>query len=113
MDAAFERRTGAENPLDGLDVGERSKPAFVDLNADGRLDLVSGAWDGTFHVFFQAADGAFERRTGAENPLDGLDVGDVSRAPRDARRPAHPLFGRITRRGLGDIGPGDALDRHP
>jgi len=34
-----------------LDVGSRATPNLVDWNADGLLDLVSGAYDGRIHIF--------------------------------------------------------------
>ena len=42
----FVKRTGSENWLDGIDVGDDSKPAFVDLDGDGDLDFVAGEGDG-------------------------------------------------------------------
>ena len=36
------KREGSENWLDGIDVGDDSKPAFVDLDGDGDLDFVAG-----------------------------------------------------------------------
>ena len=42
----FVKREGGENWLDGIDVGDDSKPAFVDLDGDGDLDFVAGEGDG-------------------------------------------------------------------
>jgi hypothetical protein len=75
---AFAARTGAANPLNGHDVGSNSAPAFGDLDADGDLDLVTGALDGTF-VYLEntgiAVAPAFALRSGAANPLNGIDLG--------------------------------------
>ena len=40
-DGSLVPRTGADNPFDGIDVGDYSAPAFVDWDADGDVDLVS------------------------------------------------------------------------
>ena len=34
---AFVQRTGSANPFDGVDVGDNSAPALVDLDNDGTL----------------------------------------------------------------------------
>jgi len=49
--SGFVALTGAANPLDGLDVGSYAKPAFVDLDRDGDLDLVAGSVDGRLTAF--------------------------------------------------------------
>ncbi len=75
---AFAEQTGAANPLDGRDVGDSAIPALADLDADGRIDLVAGASDGTFRYFRNTgglATPAFTELTGASNPLNTQDVG--------------------------------------
>jgi len=48
----FRQLGGAANPLDGVDVGDYSAPAAVDLDGDGDADLVTGRNAGTFAVHY-------------------------------------------------------------
>ncbi len=78
---AFAEQTGAANPLDGQDVGDSAISALGDLDADGDLDLVAGANDGTFRYFRNTgstANPAFVAITGTANPLHGQTVGERS-----------------------------------
>src|SRR6185436_1282769 len=45
---AFSALTGSANPLNGVDIGNRSAPAFADLDGDGDLDAMVGEQGGTF-----------------------------------------------------------------
>ncbi len=63
--------------LSSFDVGFSSTAAFVDLDGDTDLDLVSGEKNGLF-IYFQNNGGVFTEQTGVNNPLDGLDVGQYS-----------------------------------
>ena len=75
----FISQTGANNPLDGEDVGLEGKPAFVDIDNDGDLDLFVGEDSGI--IFYYENTGStsspiYTQRTGASNPMNGVDVGD-------------------------------------
>jgi hypothetical protein len=77
----FTERTGAANPFNGVDVGIRSTPTFADLDGDGDLDAVVGEEDGILNYFENTGTATapiFTERTGAANPFNGVDVGDVS-----------------------------------
>ncbi|MFN9095273.1 MAG: FG-GAP-like repeat-containing protein, partial [Alphaproteobacteria bacterium] len=75
---AFTALTGSANPFNGIDVGNWSTPSFVDLDGDGRLDLVTGAEDGTLRAWRNTGSAtapAFTALTGSANPFNGIDVG--------------------------------------
>ena len=74
----FSALTGTANPLSGVDVGNYSAPAFVDLDGDGDTDAVVGSIEGTLRSFRNNGDGHFTELTGAANPFNGVDVGNFS-----------------------------------
>ena len=66
------------NPFNGVDVGSFSDGAAVDVNGDGRMDLVVGNQAGTIDVLIHNADHSFTRQLGAANPFNGIDLGSYS-----------------------------------
>lgn len=77
----FQALSGAGNPFNGIDVGLFSRPAFVDLDGDGVLDLVSGEQQGALLAWRNTGTSAapvYTQLTGAANPFNGLDVGQLS-----------------------------------
>lgn len=91
----YVERPGAQNPANGLaTLGENSQPALVDLDGDGKLELVGGSVSGTFEYFRNTGT----RRAPAfaiapTNPLAGFDVGTSSA----------PAFGDLDRDGDADL----------
>jgi uncharacterized protein (DUF2141 family) len=78
---AFTEQAGAANPFNGLDAGLRPTPSFADLDGDGDLDAVVGEGNGTLHYFKNigsATAPAFAEQTGAANPFNGINVGQLS-----------------------------------
>ncbi|MDB5694908.1 MAG: tandem-95 repeat protein [Sphingomonas bacterium] len=66
---AFTALTGAANPFNGLDVGSYSRPAFIDLDGDGDLDLISTNNSGSPILAYRnnGAGAAFTALTGSAN----------------------------------------------
>ena len=96
----FTELTGSDNPLDGIDVGEISDPAFADLDGDGDQDLVVGESNGTLKYYRQETSG-FTERTGVHNPFNSIDVGTYS----------IPAFADINEDGKTDLVVGKANGR--
>ena len=77
----FAEQTGAANPFNAVDVGDRSRPSFADLDGDGDLDAVVGEVNGILRYFENTGSAiapAFTARTGAANPFNGVDIGSTS-----------------------------------
>ncbi|HTU10368.1 MAG TPA: tandem-95 repeat protein, partial [Allosphingosinicella sp.] len=98
---SFVQVTGGANPFTGLSTGPASgvnsmgNMAFVDLDGDGDLDMVTGNGSGSLLSFRNNGVGnAFTALTGTDNPFNGLTTGIFS----------HPSFFDID--GDGDL---DAL----
>ena len=91
----YVERTVAANPFNGIDVGDWSAPTFTDLNGDGDLDLVVGAYDGTLRYFVNTGSTAVPafNPVATPGPLDGIDVGYAST----------PVFGDLDDDGDADL----------
>src|SRR5262249_35623638 len=76
----FTQQLGAANPFNGVDVGSYSAPSFADRDGDGDLDAVVGERYGTLSYFRNTGTAlapVFTQQTGAANPFNGVDVGDL------------------------------------
>jgi hypothetical protein len=73
------RKTGAANPFNGVGVGSRASPSFVDDDNDGDMDVYVGKKAGEIWYYKNTGSktnsSSFTRQTGAANPLNGVDVG--------------------------------------
>ena len=69
--------------FDGLSVESdgQTTPTFTDLDGDGLQDAIVGVGDGTIKYFKNtgtSTSAILTEQTGASNPFDGIDIGDVS-----------------------------------
>ena len=62
----------------GLVLGDILNPIFFDVDGDGREDLVVGSNAGTLQYFKKEASGYYTRKTGSDNPFNGINVGRLS-----------------------------------
>jgi len=69
------------NPLAFIDIGFKSRPAFVDIDADGDQDLFVGSADGTIHYFENVGtsnNAVFADENITPQLFSGVDVGSDS-----------------------------------
>ncbi len=80
----FVLQSNGANPMNGQDVGNYSKPAFVDIDADGDFDCFSGAGDGTIYFFLNEGSASAPLFSALTDPItangtiDGNPFFDVS-----------------------------------
>ena len=75
---AFIEKTGVNNPMNGLNFGASTKSQFADLDFDGDLDLLNGAFNGQLTYFLNTGTSVaptWLAQTGGANPFNGVDVG--------------------------------------
>lgn len=73
--AVFSLQSGANNPLDGEDVGQFAIPTFVDIDGDGDMDCFIGEASPVVNYYENTGSNAspiFMERTGALNPLNAV-----------------------------------------
>jgi hypothetical protein len=69
------------NPLAFIDIGFKSRPAFVDIDADGDQDLFVGSMNGTIHQFENVGtsnNAVFADEAITAQLFSGVDVGSDS-----------------------------------
>ncbi len=77
----YTQQTGSNNPFNGIDVGNSSKPTFADIDGDGDLDAIVGESNGTLLYYKNtgsATNPVYSEQTGSNNPFNGIDVGFYS-----------------------------------
>ena len=76
--ATFTAQTSGNNPFNGVDVGVKASPAFVDIDGDGDQDCFIGEDDGTINYYKNTGNSTsptFTAQTGGNNPFNGVDDG--------------------------------------
>ena len=71
----FLERRGGDDPFDGVDAGDLSKPSLADLDGDGDLDAVVGNQEGRLLYFANTGDTgapAFVQVTGSADPFGAI-----------------------------------------
>jgi hypothetical protein len=73
---SFEEQTGANNPFTGINHGNASSPTTADFDNDGDTDLIFGAQNINFDIFYLENKGAgvFEEKVSFDNPFGGVTV---------------------------------------
>jgi len=81
---AFLEKTGTTNPFYGIDVGNESSPAIIDIDNDGDLDVFFGRESGTIVYYKNTGTSSlpkFVLQNGSNNPLDNVKIDSWNSAP--------------------------------
>ena len=73
----FTKKMSTHNPFNGIDVGSKAVPTFVDIDGDSDFDMVVGESGGTIKYYLNESTSSivFTPKTGNENPFSSFDVG--------------------------------------
>ena len=69
----FTLQTGADSPIDGIGIGGRVVPLFIDIDNDSDLDLLLGTSGGKIRTW-ENDGGAFSELLAGDNPFAAVDV---------------------------------------
>lgn len=75
---AYTQQTGANNPLDSVNLTTQSAPGFADLDNDGDFDTLIGTYSGGILYYYENIGTNmtpnFVERTGVSNPFNGVII---------------------------------------
>ena len=77
----FTKKTGNDNPFNGISAGSNLKPTFADINGDNKIDLIMGRTNGTLTFYLNESIGStivFTEQTGVNNPFGAVNVHNYS-----------------------------------
>ena len=78
---SYTQQPGTANPFNGINVENSSAPTLADIDGDGDLDAVVGAFNGSLNYYKNtgtATNPIYTEQTGTANPFNGINVGNYS-----------------------------------